>query len=161
MSQEVKSASDVAGVIAPPPLIYLGFLLIGFGLQTLWPAPMVTTSWVLRVGIGVSLGLLGILFSASGVGEFRKAQTNVNPMRPALAIVTDGPYRLTRNPMYLGLTLLYGGIAFGFNSGWMLGLLVPILVVMHYGVIAREEAYLERKFGEPYREYRKQVRRWL
>jgi protein-S-isoprenylcysteine O-methyltransferase Ste14 len=152
---------DVPGVITLPPFIYLGFLALGIALQLVWPAALVSTSFPLRVGIAVSLGLLGIALGVSGVDRFRRAGTARRPTRPATALVVDGPYRFTRNPMYLGMTLLYAGIALGANSPWILGLLVPLLIVLHYGVIFREEAYLERKFGDAYRKYKATVRRWL
>lgn len=76
-------------------------------------------------------------------------------------MVTNGPYRFTRNPMYLGFTLLYLGAAFWVNTAWPVILLPLVLAVMHYGVIVREEAYLERVFAEEYRTYRQRVRRWL
>jgi protein-S-isoprenylcysteine O-methyltransferase Ste14 len=161
MTESPATSRDVAGVLAPPPLIYMGFLIAGIGLQVVWPAALVSTIFALRVGIGSALGLLGMAISISGVLQFRRSGTEYHPNRPATALVMDGPYRLTRNPMYMGLTLLYGGIALGANSAWILGLLVPLLIVLHYGVIFREEAYLERKFGDAYREYKAKVRRWL
>ena len=80
---------------------------------------------------------------------------------PSTTVVTTGLYRLSRNPIYLGLAALYLGLAFAANSGWAVILLLPILAVMRYGVIAREERYLEAKFGDDYRAYKARVRRWL
>jgi protein-S-isoprenylcysteine O-methyltransferase Ste14 len=82
-------------------------------------------------------------------------------MKPTTALVTEGPFRYSRNPSYVALTLLYVGVALLINALWILLLVVPALVVLRYGVIAREEAYLTRKFGEAYRQYTTQVRRWL
>ena len=152
---------DVPGVLILPRFLYLGFLVAGAGLQVLWPAALVSTSFPLRVGLGVAVGLLGALIALSGRLQLRRAGTEPPPNRPATALVVDGPYRYTRNPLYLGMTLLYAGIALGANSAWILGLLVPLLIVLHYGVIFREEAYLERKFGDAYRAYKATVRRWL
>jgi protein-S-isoprenylcysteine O-methyltransferase Ste14 len=93
--------------------------------------------------------------------QFGRAKTPPNPGRASTTLVIEGPFRFTRNPMYLGLTLIYVGIAFAANSAWLLGLTAPLLIVMHFGVIVREEAYLERKFGDAYLQYRKTVRRWF
>jgi len=82
-------------------------------------------------------------------------------MKPTTALVTEGPFRYSRNPIYLALTLLYVGVALLINALWILLLVVPAVLVLRYGVIAREEAYLTRKFGEAYRQYMAQVRRWL
>ena len=87
--------------------------------------------------------------------------TNVNPSLPTTAIVTSGPFRFSRNPLYVGLTLLYFGLTLAFNTWWSVVLLVPILIIMHRGVVLREECYLEQKFGETYRQYRSKVRRYL
>jgi protein-S-isoprenylcysteine O-methyltransferase Ste14 len=82
-------------------------------------------------------------------------------MKPTTVLVTEGPFRYSRNPIYLALTLLYLGVAFLVNAWWILLLVVPVLLVIRYGVIAREEVYLARKFGDAYRQYTTQVRRWL
>ncbi len=87
--------------------------------------------------------------------------TNVNPTLPTTSIVTTGPYRFTRNPLYLGLTMIYLGLTLAINTWWSLLLLVPVLFVMHFDVVLREERYLERKFGDTYRQYRAHVRRYL
>ena len=91
----------------------------------------------------------------------RRAGTNVNPRDPTTAIVVEGPFRFSRNPLYLSLILAYLGITLLVNALWPLLLLPPLLVVLHWGVIAREERYLEAKFGESYRVYKARVRRWL
>jgi protein-S-isoprenylcysteine O-methyltransferase Ste14 len=90
-----------------------------------------------------------------------RAHTPVDPLKPTTALVTEGPFRYSRNPIYVALTLLYVGVALLVNVWWILLLVVPVLLVIRYGVIAREEAYLTRKFGEAYRQYTAQVRRWL
>ena len=90
-----------------------------------------------------------------------RAHTSVDPMKPTTALVTEGAFRYSRNPIYVALTLLYVGVALLINALWILLLVVPALVVLRYGVIAREEAYLTRKFGDAYRQYTAQVRRWL
>lgn len=119
---------------------------------------------ILPIGLGAPLGigalLLGmVLFPA--VLSFWRAKTSPKPWKPTTALVTDGPYRLTRNPMDLGFSLLDLGISFWVNSAWPVVCLPLILVVMQRAVIAREEAYLETLFGDEYRDYRRRVRRWL
>jgi protein-S-isoprenylcysteine O-methyltransferase Ste14 len=89
------------------------------------------------------------------------AGTNVNPALPTTTIVTSGPFRFCRNPLYGALTLIYLGLTFAFNTWLGMVLLVPLLVIMHFGVVLREERYLEHKFGEAYRLYRSRVRRYL
>ena len=161
MSSEQTTNKDVPGVVMRPPFIFAVFLALGIALHLTWPVTMVTTSFPLRVGLGASLALLGVVLAMSGRFQLRRARTQSSPFRPATSVVVEGPYRFSRNPMYLGMSLIYAGIAFGANSAWMLGLLIPLLIVLHYGVIVREEAYLERKFGNSYLEYRKAVRRWI
>ncbi|MGQ0571473.1 MAG: methyltransferase family protein [Armatimonadota bacterium] len=115
----------------------------------------------IRFPLGILLGALGLGFMAAALRAFRHAGTNVETDRPATALVTAGPYRSSRNPIYLSLTFIYAAIGIAANSLWTLVLLVPLLAIMHYGVILREERYLERKFGEAYRRYTSSVRRWF
>jgi protein-S-isoprenylcysteine O-methyltransferase Ste14 len=157
--KRASSASDTAGVIAPPPLIYLGALGIGFGLDAVIGAGSLPSTVAVPVGtasIIAGSGLLGLFVSA-----FRRARTPVDPYTPSHALVTDGPYRLTRNPGYLGMALTYAGIAIVSNALWVLVPLPVAIVVIDRGVIAREERYLERKFGTPYVDYKRRVRRWM
>jgi protein-S-isoprenylcysteine O-methyltransferase Ste14 len=91
----------------------------------------------------------------------REAGTNIQPNLPSTTVVSSGPYSLTRNPIYLAMTLLYSGIAILVNTVWPLFLLPLVLVVIRFGVIEREEGYLERKFGKSYRDYKERVRRWI
>ena len=91
----------------------------------------------------------------------RKAGTQVETVKPTTAIVADGPYRFTRNPIYLGMMLSLIGLAIAFNTLWLLIALVPFYFVIRHGVVAREEAYLERKFGSVYLDYKQRVRRWI
>lgn len=156
---ESGQPSDTAGVIAPPPLICLGALGIGLGLDAVMGAGSLPSTVALPVGsasIVAGVGLLGSFVSA-----FRRARTPIDPYTPSKAIVTDGPHRLTRNPAYLGMALTYAGIAIVSNSLWALVPLPVVLAVIDRGVIAREERYLERKFGTPYVNYKRRVGRWV
>jgi protein-S-isoprenylcysteine O-methyltransferase Ste14 len=146
-------------VILPPPLIYLGALLISFGLEAVTTGPSLpaAVAW----SLGVLLAVAGGVLMGAFVWAFNRARTPIDPYAPSAALVTDGPYRLSRNPGYLGAMLTYAGLAIATNS---LSALVPLLVaivVIDRGVIAREERYLERRFGTRYADYRRRVRRWV
>lgn len=156
---QAAPARDRPGVIAPPPLIYLAGLAVGAGLDWAWPAPLLPqlAQYVLG-GVLIAAGL-GLILTCALL--FRRHGTHIEPYRPTLALVTAGPYRVSRNPIYVGLTLAAAGVAAAVDSAWMLAMLVPVLVVMHFGVIQREEAYLEAKFGDAYRVFRGRTRRWL
>ncbi len=163
MPKQSRGGDDVAGVVAPPPLIYLGFLAAGLGLSYLWPLAIAGDSIpaAARTGVGAALAALGIAIGIAGFSQFRRAGTDVRPDRATTALVTTGIYRYSRNPLYISQTLVYAGIALAADSLWAMAFLVPTLVVVRYGVIAREEAYLERKFGDDYRRFKAAVRRWL
>jgi protein-S-isoprenylcysteine O-methyltransferase Ste14 len=152
-------ARDIAGVVAPPPLIYLAGLAIGFGLEALLPGASLPGAlrWI---GGGV-LVLAGAALLATFSTAFTRRGTAVDPWKPTTAIVTTGPYRLTRNPAYLGMALVYVGIALLAEALWVLVPLPVVLVVVDRGVIAREERYLGRKFGREYLDYKAGVRRWF
>lgn len=156
---QTTSAADTAGVIAPPPLIYLGALGVGVALDRAVPSRSLPSTVAVPIGaasIVAGSGLLGSFLRA-----FRRAQTPVDPYTPSKTIVTDGPYRLTRNPAYLGMALTYAGIAIISNKLWALVPLPVAIALIDRGVIAREERYLEQKFGKPYVDYKRRVRRWV
>lgn len=159
MDDNLQDNQDNPGVIAPPPLIFAVMLAVGLLLQRFFPKKFLPR----RAGIipGAMCIGLAIVLIRSGFQEMRAAKTNVNPTMPATTIVTDGPFRYTRNPLYLGFTLMYAGISFLANALWAILLLPIALLVMIYGVIMREERYLERKFGEQYLSYKARVRRWF
>ncbi len=150
---------DTPGVIARPPLIYLGFLALGLALDWLWPNPLL--SEMLRYILGGALIGLGFALALASIRCFKAAGTNFDTQKPATAILSDGPYRISRNPIYVGLTAAYAGIGIALDAPSVWVLLIPTLVVMHYGVILREERYLERKFGKEYLDYKSSVRRWI
>lgn len=157
------SRADTAGVIAPPPLLFLAFLALGLLLDWLLPGRLwpVDLSGYLRWGVGLVPILGGIALAVAAERSFRRVGTDVRPWRPSTALALAGPYRFTRNPMYLGLLLVLLGAALGSDGPWLLLQLVPLTLCLHFGVVRREEAYLERKFGEPYRQLKVRVRRWL
>ena len=147
------------GVIARPTRLFLAALGMGLVLDYFKPVPWLPNTVQYPVGLMLIAG--GVALLALAFRRFRNAGTNVPTYLPAKAVVTDGPYRLSRNPIYLGLVLIFLGLAVAIDSVWLLALLVPLLVIMHYGVIRREERYLEAKFGEPYLAYKNKVRRWF
>ncbi len=150
---------DNPGVIAPPPLIYAGTLAIGLLLSSAFPVKFLPRPIALSLGIPC-IALAGLL-TRSAFQEMRRANTNIDPRQPAKALVTEGPFRYTRNPLYSSLTLMYTGIALVANALWAMLLLPVTLFIINRGVIEREEHYLERKFGEQYLNYKASVRRWI
>lgn len=151
--------SDVAGVLILPPLLYALALAAGFLLQWIVPRPIMQSN--ARYWLGGILLAAGIFLAMWGRRVMERAGTNVNPTLPSTALVATGPFLFSRNPLYVALTLMYVGLALLANALWVLVLIVPVLVVLHYGVVRREERYLETKFGDAYREYRSRVRRYL
>lgn len=152
---------DVAGVIALPPFIFLGFLVAATLLEAAVPLPVLTAHAIARYLAGAALAACGVVMIGMGMRRFVAAGTNIPPNLPTTALVVDGIYQRTRNPLYLGTTLVYLGLAFAAGSLWAVMLLVPLVWVINVGVIAREESYLERRFGDAYRAYQGRVRRWL
>jgi protein-S-isoprenylcysteine O-methyltransferase Ste14 len=154
-------APDVAGVIALPPLIFLGFLAVAAVLEAVVPLPVLAAYAFPRYLAGAALAAGGFVMIAMGTRRFLAAGTNLPPTLPTTALVVDGIYRRTRNPLYLGTTLIYLGLGVAAGSLWAIGLVVPLMWVINVGVVAREERYLERKFGDAYRAYKGRVRRWI
>lgn len=164
---------DHPGVIAPPPLIYIGFLVLGWGLAALGARPEAAAAglgWLdtgfgltteLRRGIALPLIFGGLLLDGMAAGLFRRHDTAVEPWKPSTALVTEGLYRFSRNPIYVGFAVTYAGLAIAMDSVLALALLVPCLAVVDRLVIAREERYLADRFGAAYAAYRARVRRWL
>ena len=150
---------DAPDVLTFPPVIFIIFYVIGYVTDRAFPADLGTLNT--RYAIGGVLIAISVALVAWAVTRFVRAKTNLDVRKPATALVSDGPYRLSRNPMYLSLTLLYAGLAVAFSLPITLALLIPCLALLHHGVIAREEIYLARKFGDEYREYKARVRRWL
>jgi protein-S-isoprenylcysteine O-methyltransferase Ste14 len=155
----VTDEEDIAGVVAPPPLIFLAGLIVGFGLEALLPG--VDVPGLLQWGLGGLLIVAGLVLLLWFNTTFGRKGTAVEPWKPTTAIVTTGPYRFTRNPAYLGMALTYVGIAVTSSTPWVLVPLPLVLAVIDRGVIAREERYLERKFGGEYLGYKRTVRRWV
>src|SRR5713101_3940322 len=148
---ENSMEADNPGVIVRPPLLYGAVFLAVLVLHWCWPLPILGHSMTLWPGI--ALLVLGLAIVIPGRRALQAAGTNVNPSLPTTAIVTSGPFRFSRTPLSVGLTLLYCGLTLAFNTWWGFILLIPILLIMHRGVVLREERYLAEKFGDAYRQY--------
>ena len=164
MGSAGQQADDtaVARVIARPPFLYLTCLLLGLSLDRLLLLSLILPEVALiRWAVGGGLILMGVAIVAAGVRNFSRAATPVPSNQPVRALVTTGIHGWSRNPIYVGMFLLYTGIGIGVRSPWVLILALPLVIILRYRVVAREETYLERRFGDAYREYKARVRRWL
>lgn len=148
--------TDSPRVIAPPPLLALGAIAIGFALDAI--APIAGPS---HLGAGIAVFLAGLAFAGWAIASFRRAGTNVETRKPSTTVVSVGPYRYTRNPIYVGMALGIVGVGLAAGSAWTILMVVPFLALIDRGVIAREERYLSTKFGATYDDYRARVRRWI
>ena len=150
---------DNPGVIAFPPLIWLVNVVISVLVHLFVRLPIMRYSVCLVCGS--VLIILAPTLALWALRTMKAAGTNVDPAKPALTIVRDGPFRFTRNPMYLALCMLQVALGFFLNDWITLFFAVPVALILHYGVILREEKYLTAKFGEPYLQLKREVRRWI
>ena len=153
---------DIPNVIVLPPFIPLATLLIGLLLDWLIPGYFLHVFLTLgeRVFLGGMLVVVGVALVIAGGHYFVAADTNIRPDRPSLHLVTGGIYAFIRNPMYIGFGFITAGLAIAFGSDWTLVLMIPAAIVLHRGVVLREERYLEAKFGDAYRQYMARVPRY-
>src|SRR5947208_2410765 len=156
-SSAMADTADTANVIVRPPIAWALAVLAGLALNWLMPLPFlpVSAGWLGAIVFALALALV-----AWAISTMTRAGSNVPTNLPTTTIVEAGPYRFTRNPIYLGMVLGLIGLAIAFNSLWLLMTLVPFALVIRHGVITREEAYLERKFADVYRHYRARLRSW-
>ena len=171
MDPDGKHLNDAgtAGVIARPPLLFLAALLLGLAFDRLLPWPFTFPGTdMLQWIIAGSMIILGVAIMAAGIRNFSRAATPVPSNQPVRALVTTGIHGWSRNPIYVGMFflyagmfLIYAGIGIAVRSPWILILALPLAVTIRNGVVAREEAYLEHRFGDAYRDYKARVRRWL
>lgn len=146
-------------VVAPPPLLFLAGVLLGAGLNAWHPLPLHAPSLV--TGLGAVVALAGVLFAMAAALTFRRAGTGLEPGTAATHLVTSGPYRWSRNPIYVGMAAVSAGLALVLNALWILVTLALVLLVVRHGVIRHEEHYLSQRFPDAYDAYRRRVRRWL
>ena len=151
--------TDNPGVLIFPPLLFVISLACGAIAYLVYPFRVGLGPW-LR-GSGGVLVLAAIAFALWGQRTMRAAGTNIHPSLPATAVVSDGPFAFTRNPLYVSLLAMFAGIGVAAASLTFLAVLVPFALVLHFGVVHREERYLEAKFGDAYRDYKSRVRRWI
>jgi protein-S-isoprenylcysteine O-methyltransferase Ste14 len=152
---------SIAGVIARPPFLFLAALLLGLVVDRLLPLPLIAPAGAVQWTVASCLMLTGLALATAGIRNFARSATPVRTTEPTRVMVTTGIHGWSRNPIYLGLFLLYGGVGIAARSPWALMLTLPLALTVRYGVVAREEAYLERRFGDAYRDYKARVRRWL
>jgi protein-S-isoprenylcysteine O-methyltransferase Ste14 len=162
---DAMAPRGTAGVVVRPPLLFLGALALGFALEHLLPVPypIARTGPLHWISAYIALGLIvvGIVLFAASIRNFARAGTPVPGTRATTALVTTGIHGWSRNPIYIGMFLIYAGIGLVTRKPWVLILLLPVSVTIRYHVVALEEAYLERRFGDAYRDYKARVRRWL
>jgi len=155
-----SSVPDVANLgLVRPPFVYLGSIALGLALHLVWPARLVPPS--VSTPIGAMVTLLAVALFLSAVRTLRAAGTPIPGNRPTTTIVRSGPYRFSRNPIYLAFSLLQLGLSLWLNSLALLITLIPAVALMWLVVIPREERYLEARFPSEYLPYKASVRRWL
>jgi protein-S-isoprenylcysteine O-methyltransferase Ste14 len=151
-----------AGVRFPPPFLFVIGFLVGWAFDRYWHAlPLSRFAGSALKPFGWSSLAVGVILAAWGMVTFRRAKTAIHPHHSASQLVTHGPYRFTRNPMYTGLTLQYLGGSALLDSAWPIILLPIVILVLVHAVISREEMYLRDAFGAEYTAYVASVRRWL
>ncbi len=156
-----NNETDSAAVRIPPPLVFLGAVITGAVLHAfVMPVHIAIPVW-LRFTAGITVALPALLLLAGALGLFWRTDQNPKPWKPTPEIISNGVYRFTRNPMYLGMALLQIAIGIGLANGWIIIVLPLVLAVVYTTAIRHEEIYLQRKFGDVYNRYRKSVRRWL
>lgn len=156
---ETNEKKDRPGVIAPPPLIYAAGLVAGYFVA--WHHPYPIMPWNAAIVLGSLLILFGLIIIFIAWMQMRAARTNIEPWQPTTAIVETGIYAVSRNPIYVAMAEIYLGFSLVFNSVWFLPFLPIVLLVINFGVIRREERYLEAKFGDVYLDYTRRVGRWM
>jgi protein-S-isoprenylcysteine O-methyltransferase Ste14 len=156
----MSEITPTAQVLIRPPLAWALAVIAGFALDWLEPLALLPEDWPTG-WLGAVVFVLALALAVWAMDTIVRAGSNVPTNRPTTTIVEGGPYRFTRNPIYMGMFGGLIGLAIAFDTLWLLLALVPFALVIRYGVVAREEAYLDRKFGEAYRGYRRRVRRWL
>jgi len=158
VNDTVDAQPDHPDLPLKPPLVFLFCLVVGVGIHHFWPRAARPEGWA---SVGVGVAVLGIALAQWATYEFRRHKTAVLPWKPTRVIVDSGPFAVSRNPIYLGMALLQVGLGLWANKLAVVLMVVPAIIVTNVLVIAKEEEYLERKFGAVYTEYKARVRRWV
>jgi protein-S-isoprenylcysteine O-methyltransferase Ste14 len=159
-SDQIQEERDGADVRIPPPALYLVAVVLGVVLHWPWALGFARGS-SLRIALGVAVICGGVAILGSAFSVFHRIGQHPDPRKPTPTIARDGPYRFTRNPMYLGGSLIQLGLGVALGNAWIVLLLVPTVALIHYRAILPEERYLEGKFGDEYTSFKASVRRWL
>ena len=156
-------SGDHPNVLVWPPVLFAGAVGLAWLAGLMLPLDFLQTYGVAgwQFWLGLVIAILGVFLGLSGILAFRRAGTHVHPNHPALVVVRDGPYRMTRNPMYLGAVLFLIGLALFASLEWLVLLIPPVVAILHIGVILREERYMLKKFGTEYSDYLARTHRWL
>jgi len=157
----MKSATDNPGVVIPPPLFYVAAFLLSMLLQKFIPINAAAFDSTALEVAGIAIVAISLVFSVPALVQFAKTKNTIVPIKPANSLQTVGIYSITRNPMYLGLLLLYAGLALLTGNWWTLILIPLLLLIVTQKIIKPEERYLLREFGDPYKLYVEKVRRWI
>lgn len=152
--------SESVNIIAPPLILYIGTLVTGLILHAVLPQPILSSTFVFQI-IGTFFLIMSGAFARWAFVTMRRIGTSANPHKQSKVLVTSGPFQLSRNPIYLAMTGLYIAVTLIFNSLWLLVLLMPLLAIMQWGVIFREERYLSKQFGKSYSAYKASTGRWF
>jgi protein-S-isoprenylcysteine O-methyltransferase Ste14 len=163
MTAQSVAGTGTAQVIIRPPLLFIGAILLGFVMDHVVAIPIDVpreSEFVHRL-VPASLTIIGLLLAVAGIRNLMRSGTPVPTNQPTRALVTTGIHGWTRNPIYLGMFIVYLAIGIAVRSPWILALFIPIVMTIRYGVVAREERYLAEQFGEAYQAYKAQVRRWI
>ena len=156
-----NSTADRPSIAIPPPLIFFALVGIGFFLEYLFPFNLHKWTWMPRIIVGGFFFLLSGLLALGSIRVLLRNKTPFDPSKPTEKLVQEGPFRISRNPMYLALLVLLFGIAVLTASMWFFLCIPALLIIFDYGAVRPEEEYLERNFGEAYSAYKAKVRRWL
>lgn len=150
---------DTTQVTIPPPVIYFGCLFAGVAVDYIWPFPLLPKAMQYPLGVTV-IGLSVLLFGWALIA-FSRSNTSINHAKATTELISSGPFRFSRNPVYVSMSLLVIGIGITIDSIWVVGMVLPAITLTYYLIILKEEIYLERKFGDEYRSYKSKVRRWI
>ncbi|SOH95404.1 Protein-S-isoprenylcysteine O-methyltransferase Ste14 [Monaibacterium marinum] len=153
--------ADSPNIVFYPPVLFAMAPIVALVLQRIAPLGLLEPAGDVQQAVGIAILALALALGLWGVVVFKRAGTNVSPHTPALLIVSSGPYRFSRNPMYIAIELVQLGLGLAVSMEWSIIIAPLALIALHYGVVLREEAYLTEKFGDQYTEYKQQTRRWL